>query len=276
MTTVTMKDIVNSVQQLGVLTTDSLIVHSSLKSLGYVDGGPEAVIAGLQQAVADGTLIFPTLCQKDWAHVYENWHMDAPSDVGLLTNVFRKMPGALRSNQATHSVAAIGKDAAYITQTHGVTGKRPGIFGDTPFAADSPWEKMYEMNTKMLFLGVTPMAATMRHYAEYRFVDDSLKAIASLAEYEEMKNSLWYYGNAAAAWPQIWNLPLSEYMAEQGLVKVAQCGDATLTCIEAKSFVDFSIKAMEEVDLRFIRDIGICYEETLQWLERMKQLKAKL
>ncbi|MBR2021213.1 MAG: AAC(3) family N-acetyltransferase [Clostridia bacterium] len=89
--TVTKEDIKASALKLGIKDGDSVIVHSSLKSLGYVEGGADAVIDGFLEAVGkDGTLIFPTLCSQDWKHVYENWHMDAPSDVGYITNVFRK------------------------------------------------------------------------------------------------------------------------------------------------------------------------------------------
>ena len=152
---VTRNDFYNALLELGIKKGDSLLTHSSFKSLGGVENGAEDIVGAMLDAVGeDGTVVFPTLCQKDWEHIYENWHPDAPSDVGYLTNYFRLLPEAYRSNQATHSVAAIGKHAKYITKTHGVSGKRYGIFGETPFSADSPWEKMYEMNTKILFLGV--------------------------------------------------------------------------------------------------------------------------
>ena len=105
---VTASDMKAAVERLGVTEGDILLVHSSFKSLGPCEEGAATVIGGLQAALGEsGTLVFPTLCQKDWENVYKNWHLDAPSDVGYLTNYFRKLPGALRSNQATHSVAAI-------------------------------------------------------------------------------------------------------------------------------------------------------------------------
>ena len=274
--TVTKEDIKKSVLELGIKEGDSVIVHSSLKSLGYVEGGPDAVIDGFLEAVGkDGTLIFPTLCQNDWEQVYENWHIDVPSDVGLITNVFRKREGALRSNQATHSVAAMGKDAKYITETHGVTGKRIGIFGDTPFAADSPWEKMYKMNTKMVFLGVEALYATMRHYAEYVFVENCLEKTKNHPDYEEMKNKLSVYGkhDPNSAWPHIKSVNVYNKFKEEGNVTESRCGEATLRCIEAKPYVDFCIKAMEDVDERYLWEIGN-YEETIKWLKRIKEMKG--
>ena len=183
MTTVTREDIRQAARALGLVRGDTVLIHSSFKSLGYVEGGAEAVIGGFRDAIGeDGTLVFPTLCQQDWEHVYENWHLDAPSDVGYLTNYFRKLPGAKRSDQATHSVAAQGPKAEYLTCTHGQTGKRYGVYGDTPFAADSPWEKMYDMGAKVVFLGVGIRYCTFRHYAEYRFVEQCLEKAKETAE----------------------------------------------------------------------------------------------
>ena len=176
MTVVTREDIRKAAEALGLKQGDTVLIHSSFKSLGFVEGGAEAVIGGFRDAIGErGNLVFPTLCQRDFEHAYENWHLDAPSDVGYLTNYFRKLPGAKRSDQATHSVAAQGPDAEYLTCTHGQTGKRYGVYGDTPFSTDSPWEKMYHMDAKVVFLGVNINKCTLRHYAEYCFVEQCLK-----------------------------------------------------------------------------------------------------
>ena len=120
---VTIRDMKDALASLGVVEGDILITHSSFKSLGPCEDGAATVIGGILEALGeDGTAVFPTLCQKDWNNVYKNWHLDAESDVGYLTNYFRKLPGARRSNQATHSVAALGAKAEYLTATHGQSG----------------------------------------------------------------------------------------------------------------------------------------------------------
>ena len=105
---------------LGVTDGDILLFHSSLKSFGYIEGGADAVIDGALLAVGDcGTLVAPTLVQRDFANAYKNWDKNrTPSDVGRITEVFRKRPEALRSDQATHSVAAIGPMAKFLTEGH--------------------------------------------------------------------------------------------------------------------------------------------------------------
>ena len=276
MTTVTRNDIADAVKRLGVMPDDSVIVHSSLKSLGYVEGGANAVIDGLLDALCDGTLIFPTLCQRDWEHVYENWNMDVDSDVGYITNVFRKRDGALRSNQATHSVAAIGKDAKFFTETHGITGKRIGIFGDTPFAEDSPWEKMYQQNTKAIMIGVNMESCTFRHYAEYVYVNRVLDKLCDSPEHAKMREHVWLYGGKSGAWPCIESVPLTEAMSERGLVTTTTCGDAALICVSCRDFVDACIDAMENVREEYILDYNKSYNDERHdvygWLRKARNV----
>ena len=268
------EEITKAIKDLGIISSDTVIVHSSLKSLGYVEGGPDAVIDGiLDVLLPDGTLVFPTLCQKDWANVYKNWHMDAPSDVGLLTNVFRKRKEARRSNQATHSVAAIGKNAEYITETHGQSGLRDGIYGNTPFSEDSPWEKMLKLNTKMVFLGVDMDSCTMRHYAEYYFINESLKKISNQSKYDEMKNALCTFGDETAIWPAINNINVYKELAKKGNIKETKCGNAVVLCVESKTFFDFCMNVLDEAKSEFLLDWGNKFDEAVEWLKEIKILK---
>ena len=60
-TLVTTADIVAGLHALGIQEGDLLQVHSSLSALGYVQGGAEAVVDALLQAVgASGTVMVPT------------------------------------------------------------------------------------------------------------------------------------------------------------------------------------------------------------------------
>src|SRR5205085_4877227 len=95
-------------RRLGVRAGGILLVHSSLRSLGFVPGGALTVIRALRDALGpEGTLVLPT-------HTWE-WmsagsrHFDArttPSCVGVITETFRGLPGVVRSLHPTHSVAA--------------------------------------------------------------------------------------------------------------------------------------------------------------------------
>ncbi len=270
---VTWQDVQKAVRELGVNEGDSLIVHSSFKSLGEVENGADTVIRGLQSALGEtGTLIFPTLCQNDWEHIYENWNPDAPSDVGYLTNYFRKLPGALRSNQATHSVAAIGPKAEYFTATHGESGLRHGIYGNTCFSTDSPWDKMYEQNTKILFLGCSVRSCTMRHLAEYMFMDKYQKKAEQLPNGKELIDRVWCYErwNDRGVWWHIENLYIEELLQRKGKLQVTQCGNATLKLANSREFVDCCLEQMESRNQDAFRQDPLWNpQETLDWLKEV-------
>src|SRR5215831_12542887 len=111
---------VTDLEALGVRPGGSLMVHSSLSSLGYVPGGVTAVIEALQRAIGPrGTLAMP-------AHSWEragkgDFTFDVrktPSCVGAISESFRKIPGVVRSLHPTHSVAALGPRAGFLTEGH--------------------------------------------------------------------------------------------------------------------------------------------------------------
>lgn len=142
--TVSKEDIVKAFREAGVNEKDTILIHSSLKSFGYVEGGAMSVIDAAKEAVTEeGTVVFPTLVQRDFANAYKNWDKDkSPSDVGYITEVFRKLPGSYRSDQATHSVAAWGKNALELVSEHTAYGPRQGVFGDYCFSYSSSFKVM--------------------------------------------------------------------------------------------------------------------------------------
>ena len=131
---------------LGIREGDTLVVHSSLKSMGYVEGGAETVIRALREVLGEeGTLLFPAFSYR---FVYDNpvFSMnDTPVCIGTIAETFRKMPGVLRSFHPTHSVCAIGKHAAEMVADHRLD--------DTPMGIHSPYRKLPAYNGKILFLG---------------------------------------------------------------------------------------------------------------------------
>jgi len=142
--------------ELGVEKGDTVIVHSSLSSMGMVDGGPDAVIDALLNAVGEeGTLVMPAFSDnmKD-AFDPEN----TKSDVGIISEVFRKRKDVLRSYHPTHSVCASGKNAEHITQGH--------QFSKTPCGRETPFYKIKELDGKIILLGVDMNRNTMLHAIE--------------------------------------------------------------------------------------------------------------
>lgn len=144
---------------LGLKAGDMVIVHSSLSSMGNVDGGAKTVISAIQDIIGkNGTLMFPTFT---YATVYNGEpfiHAQTPVCVGLIPETFRKMPGVIRSLHPTHSVAVWGKYAKELTAKH--------YQDETPMGINSPYRQLAKHGAKILMLGCSLNSTSYMHALE--------------------------------------------------------------------------------------------------------------
>lgn len=279
---VTRKDVEKAAKELGLKNGDTVIIHSSYKSMGEIEGGAETVINGFFDAVGqDGTLVFPTLVAQNFTQAYQTWSLDKPSDMGYLTNYFRLREGSIRSDQATHSVAAGGRLAKYLTETHGQTGKRIGCSGDTAFSADSPWQKMYDMDAKTVLLGVGSRKTTFRHLAEYIYVNELLDSVKEHKNYDALVNKLAReHEGVHGRWPAVYSPWVERKLEKMGAVKRTKLGDAELMCYNAKIFVDTVLSALRNEEWDILKWEGVDYTgKKLGWTyftDEVKQTKEEL
>jgi len=155
---VTYDDIVQGLKKLPLGKNPTILVHSSLKSFGYVEGGAEAVIAALLNVCGiDGTLVMPVL---SYGSVDEDNPffdvLETPSECGIITETFRKMPCTRRSIHVVSSAAAAGKNAEDLTRFH----------SDTPCGFGTPYRKVIENDGYCLFIGTGFGSNTLFHAAE--------------------------------------------------------------------------------------------------------------
>ena len=107
--TVTTAEIARGLRALGICAGEHLIVHSSLKSLGYVEGGAPAVVEALLEVLGpEGTLMVPTFTHSATEYFDP---LESPSKNGAITEAARLRPEARRSLHPTHAVTVIGPDA---------------------------------------------------------------------------------------------------------------------------------------------------------------------
>lgn len=175
---------------LGIKENDTVLVHASLSSLGFVEGGADTVIDTLISVLKDGTLLMPTL-SFDSVTVSEPVFSvnDTPSCVGKISETFRKRAGVIRSMHPTHSVAAYGKNACEICRRH--------IESDTPVGDTSPFSLLPKYNGKVLMLGCTLRPNTSMHGVEELIKPDYLLC-PEMTEYilidkdgKEIKKKYW-------------------------------------------------------------------------------------
>jgi aminoglycoside 3-N-acetyltransferase len=176
----TRRSLAEDLRRLGVEPGMTLLAHSSLSSIGWVNGGAIAVIQALQDALTpNGTLVMPThsgdlsdpalwenppVPEPWWAIIRETMPPFDPKStptrgMGRIPESFRDMPGVFRSNHPAMSFAAIGGHAERIIADHSL---------NYPLGEDSPLARIYELNGWVILLGVGFESNTSFHLAEYR------------------------------------------------------------------------------------------------------------
>lgn len=86
-------------ENLQILPSDTLLIHSSMKSIGEVDGGADAVLDMLMEYFKEsGLLLFPTLSYRSINAGITRFNVaETPACTGILPELFRKKPGVVRS-----------------------------------------------------------------------------------------------------------------------------------------------------------------------------------
>lgn len=130
------QDILDALADLGITKGRTVMVHTSLSSLGFVCGGAQTVIEALLEAVGcEGTVMMPTQSWKNldpaagvhweepeawWPVIRDHWpayqkDITPTNAMGAVAEMFRRWPGTFRSGHPARSVAANGKYAEYLT-----------------------------------------------------------------------------------------------------------------------------------------------------------------
>jgi aminoglycoside 3-N-acetyltransferase len=175
---VTVDRLVSDLRELGVDAGDTLIVHASMSSIGYVAGAAQAVVEALMAAVTDeGTLVMPTHSYHlmdpatftaqpvpdDWeASIRESSTPYRPdvtptTAMGAVAETFRDYPDTRRSRHPTASFAAWGAAADRVVADHP---------WDPPMGEGSPLAAVYDLDGRVLRIGTE--ANTSLHLAEHR------------------------------------------------------------------------------------------------------------
>jgi aminoglycoside 3-N-acetyltransferase len=170
----------SDLRALGLNAGDTVLVHSSASSLGFVVGGAQTVVQALLDVLGpDGTLVVPTHTPDNcdpagWSNppVPESWwpvireqapgfdRARSPSRwIGVIAENVRTWPGAVRSDHPQVSFAALGARAAEITDGHQL---------DDALGERSPLGAVYRLDGQVLLLGCDHDSNTSLHLAEWR------------------------------------------------------------------------------------------------------------
>ncbi|MBW2975077.1 AAC(3) family N-acetyltransferase [Candidatus Woesearchaeota archaeon] len=222
-------DILKSLREVGIKEGDSIFVHSQLKYFGkIISDTPRnkfigSFIDSLKASVGrEGNLIMPafsyTFCKK------EDFYPDTtPSTVGVITENFRKADNVKRSIDPIFSVAALGPKSGYFTDV-----------GTNCFGKNSIFEKLYQNNVKMVFLGER-FDITFMHFVEqkldvcYRFIK---KFKGKIKIGNQMKEFEFYYNVRPLDKSIEYDLDkIARYFMSCGILQEARLGNSKIRCV---------------------------------------------
>lgn len=155
--------IVSDLKNLGLNQGDVVMVHSSYSAIGKSDKGPTEVIDALLTVIGkSGTLLMPGFKGgQQYSQAIENKPFEikeTPSELGIISELFRKNYPSKRSLHPTHSVTGLGAKSEALLEGHEncliSTGEK------------TPFDKLKTYSGKILLLGVDHSSNTFLHHAE--------------------------------------------------------------------------------------------------------------
>lgn len=179
-TLVTAGRLAADLQALGVRPGQVVMLHASLRAVGWLVGGPDVVIQSLLALLGpDGTLMMYVSWEEweralvsglagkplSWQEAYltecppfDAERSRAERRWSILTEYLRTWPEARRSDHPTASVAAVGALAEWLTAGQSLN------YG---YGRHSPFAKLCQIGGQVLLLGAPFTAVTLLHHAEH-------------------------------------------------------------------------------------------------------------
>lgn len=260
----TRDSLVQDLKRVGLRSGDLVMVHSSMRSVGPILGGPNEMIEALLESVGPGGTVMMYVDWEDGAQSRTRKDLDtalppeersawpafdvtkarAARSYGILPEFLRTWPGASRSGNPGASVAAVGARAEWICADHPL---------DYGYGPGSPLAKLVEARGRVLLLGSPLENVTVLHFAEHAARLPDKRVI----RYEEK-----LLRDGRAEWVEIEEFDTSDPVVEaapddhfDGLMRayldraeglVGQVGGARTYLFEAEPLHRFAVRWLEE------------------------------
>jgi aminoglycoside 3-N-acetyltransferase len=232
-----------AIRSLGIGAGDSLLVHSGFRQASGFTGTPSDVIECLLNLVGpDGNVLMMSIPYRGSSQRYAEGDpmfdvLRTPSAVGLISEVFRRRAGVLRSLNPLHPVLAHGPLAPWLIADHE---KSPYSCGK-----GSPFERFLTQDGKFLFFDAPYSSLTFMHY-----VEDCFRAQLPVALYDpqpvalrvrdasgrELRVRQFFFNREARMRRNF--ATIEQSLQRDGGIRAARIGNTSLLSVSARNVIE--------------------------------------
>ncbi len=170
-------------QELDIRSGDGLLIHSAVQFLGKPVGGLGMYLETLLETIGpQGTLAVPTFNFAFARGEAYDPNTTPSAGMGAFSEYVRQQPQALRTPHPMQSLAVMGRYAQDLASRDTLSAFDPG----------SAFERLLQLNFKLLLLGADERAISMLHYSEQRFQ-------APYRYWKDFSGKIWRNGQWANA-----------------------------------------------------------------------------
>ncbi len=153
------QDLIEGFRRLGLNSGDTVLVQSSYKAFGGVEGGPKTVLEALLEVLGpEGTLIKPTFNWDDFGEKKLYSKRNTKPQTGIMCEMLMQWPGVRRIYHPIHGFSLVGRLADELSQT---------VKNEGSFESSSLFGELHRRNAKIMLMGVNyRKGLTFFHYVE--------------------------------------------------------------------------------------------------------------
>jgi aminoglycoside 3-N-acetyltransferase len=171
------RELEGALRAVGIAAGDTVMLHAAFASSGFRGSPKDLADVFLQVIGPTGNLLMVSMPYSSSTHDYllEKKTFDVrktPSHMGMVSEMFRRREGVLRSFSPSHPVLALGPKAEWIVADHDKC-----LY---PCGPGSPFEKLWQLGGKVVVFHVHYPTITFVHYAEH-----SVEKLLPFALYSE-------------------------------------------------------------------------------------------
>jgi aminoglycoside 3-N-acetyltransferase len=259
------EELANDFRELGIAAGDTVMLHASVRAVGEVAGGPDAIHLALKSALTpEGTLKMYASCPRFYDEVgrgsltmeqERELHEKLPAfdpltarsdrDNGILVEFLRTFPGS----HVNHHVARF---VCWGKQTDYLLASQPWNYA---FGADTALERFLFLDGKIVLLGSDHDAVTFLHYVEH-IVDIPGKRVAryqvpvlenGCRVWRAMEEFDTSDDGAHANWPNRFFAKIVDSLLVKTENNGGLVGNAMTHILSARELLDFALPVMEAV-----------------------------